>query len=567
MLSSIPIRKKILLPGLAGAFLLILSLTVFWSVRYSDSLDAARKSELHLLEKFIATPLSNALWNFDTTLTESTLDSLNEFSAYNFAVVFSEGQEFSRVSRDGSWQPEWDELVESVHSDETIRNSSLGVYEAHEVFLTQGDEVIGSIVIGTSNEHITQAIQSANLVAAAIGGVAMVLFSALFLAITSTVARPIGTVVDKISELQAGNYQIDLPEAKRKDEIGSLGRALEKFRESLVTTEKMRAENERRADEQTKMVEALSTGLSALSKNDLTFTLEAEFPPKYEQLRQDFNAAVETLQATVTVCIERCGDILAEVEAVMSAATDVAKRAETQAATVIQINSFVATVSKALKETAGLTKLSQVLVQDSADECRKGNGVATQAIGSMAVIESSAKEIGSITQIIEDIAYQTNLLALNAGVEAARAGEAGRGFAVVAHEVRGLAQRSKDAVGDIQGMVTASSAAVDEGSRLVTGAGAALETMVEAFDQLTKNIESITEMSHEQASSISDVSGSLNELDNASQRSAATFEEINASIGSLTSSTRSLLSSLQKLRVHNGISAQRPNEDVEFRVA
>ncbi|STJ53004.1 bifunctional signal transducer for aerotaxis sensory component/methyl accepting chemotaxis component [Escherichia coli] len=38
------------------------------------------------------------------------------------------------------------------------------------------------------------------------------------------------------------------------------------------------------------------------------------------------------------------------------------------------------------------------------------------------------QRIGTITSLINDIAFQTNILALNAAVEAARAGEQGKGL-------------------------------------------------------------------------------------------------------------------------------------------
>ncbi|RZI37996.1 HAMP domain-containing protein, partial [Herbaspirillum sp. HC18] len=63
------------------------------------------------------------------------------------------------------------------------------------------------------------------------------------------VSRSIRGVGDAMQALADGDLSIDLPEAKRADEVGQMARATMYFRDRMVESEKLRGEQERlRAD-------------------------------------------------------------------------------------------------------------------------------------------------------------------------------------------------------------------------------------------------------------------------------------------------------------------------------
>ncbi|TSE30062.1 methyl-accepting chemotaxis protein [Tepidimonas charontis] len=154
----------------------------------------------------------------------------------------------------------------------------------------------------------------------------------------------------------------------------------------------------------------------------------------------------------------------------------------------------------------------------------EGGAVVARAVESMQRIRQAADQIGSITSVIDGIAFQTNLLALNAAVEAARAGEAGRGFAVVAGEVRQLAQRSAEAARQISGLIQQSLTLIQEGSGAVQSAGQTMQGMVESAREARQALEEIAVGAREQSAGVEQVTQAVQDIDRSTQASQRMVE-------------------------------------------
>lgn len=380
-----------------------------------------------------------------------------------------------------------------------------------------------------------------------LGLIGIVVLGVLFPIHSSAIRRGVQGVRDSLVRIRNDDLDTPVTGGERRDEFGEMAQAAESLRQSALDKRRLtetarqdrdRGEAERYAretqagDEETQIrfaVETLAAGLAKLAEGDLTVSLSQPFRPDLEQVREDFNRAVEKLQSVISEIKGNTGSIAANSTQMRSAADDLARRTEQQAASLEETSAALEQITATVRASTSRAEEATKMVDGTKASAEQSGKVVTDAMTAMERIEAVSNEIGKIINVVDEIAFQTNLLALNAGVEAARAGDAGKGFAVVAQEVRALAGRAAGAAKDIKALVARSSTEVRSGVQLVTATGEVLGTIATDVSRINEIVRAIATSANEQAVGIQEINSAISQMDHMTQQNAAMVEQTNAS--------------------------------------
>ena len=412
--------------------------------------------------------------------------------------------------------------------------------QAQRVLIAQGAPAQDNGLADTADTLVHVAIGTTLLTIVA--GAAALGWAGLFVA--RNVVAPIEHLTGTLRDMARGRYDLDTDGDENGDEIAQMYAAAAVFRDTALAKQ---AADKAQQD----VVGALSQGLDRLAAQDLEVRIEQTFPSDYETLRVNFNKAVEALAKAIGTVRVGAVSVMSSFEDIRGASDDLAQRTTQQAATLEETAAAMSQVTDGVQETATRAAEVQRSIIETHQQATEGGDVVSRAIEAMAAIEASAAQIGTITGVIDGIAFQTNILALNAGVEAARAGEAGKGFAVVATEVRALAQRSADAARDIKQLIAASAEQVSGGVELVRETGDLLGAIMGRVGEISEVIADIASSAEFQAQTIHQVNNAVSDMDRTTQQNAAMVEETTKATRDLASEAGQLSEMVKTFRTRD----------------
>lgn len=196
-----------------------------------------------------------------------------------------------------------------------------------------------------------------------------------------------------------------------------------------------------------------------------------------------------------------------------------------------QIAESAQRVAQVANDTAGAARNGDQTVLSTHESITGLKRQVDVIVTHMIELGKKSQQIGSVLEIINELAEQTNILAINATIEAAGAGELGRRFAVVADEIRKLADRVGGSTKDIRGLV-------DDVRAAVNATVMATETGSKAADAGTKQFEATASWFKQIASLVVTTSEVAREIELSTKQQSSAVEQVNLAVASVSQAAR-----------------------------
>ncbi|HWA19629.1 MAG TPA: methyl-accepting chemotaxis protein [Devosia sp.] len=229
-------------------------------------------------------------------------------------------------------------------------------------------------------------------------------------------------------------------------------------------------------------------------------------------------------------------------------------------ATSRQIAESAQRVSQIAEQTTSAAQSGDGTVSRATDSISGIRHQVDQVVAHMLELGRKSQEIGSVLDIVSELAEQTNILSINATIEAAGAGESGKRFSVVADEIRKLADRVassakeiRSLIDDVRSSVNTTVMATETGSKAVDAGSRQFTDVANLFSDIARLITTTTEAAREielstkqQATAVEQVNIAIANVAQATKETEASAGQTIQTASELASTSRDLLRLVQK---------------------
>jgi methyl-accepting chemotaxis protein len=313
---------------------------------------------------------------------------------------------------------------------------------------------------------------------------------------------PLKALNDSVTRIAKDDLNVQLPDAKRKDEIGELSRSVEVLRNNAI--------DRRRLEEQAREEQSLRS-----ERQRAIESMIDGFRSSSNELLNDVTQNMDTMQQTANGLFGMAENTATKATSSVHASEEASQNVQTVASAAEELASSIEEIKRQVDETANVVNQATEATRHTNDK--------------VSGLSNSAQKIGDVVSLIQDIAEQTNLLALNATIEAARAGEHGKGFAVVAAEVKELANQTSKATEEISSQITEIQGATNEAVHAIAG----IATTMEQVNEYTNSISVAVD---EQGAATFEISQNVTQAADGTQAVAGNMSGLQESVTQTTHS-------------------------------
>ncbi len=227
-----------------------------------------------------------------------------------------------------------------------------------------------------------------------------------------------------------------------------------------------------------------------------------------------------------------------------------------------QIAENASAVARVAEETLGAARAGRGAIGEFAVAMQQIRNDGVAVVESIAKLSKRVERIGTVVDVIDEIADRSDLLALNAALEGSRAGEAGKGFSIVAAEMRRLAENVMESTKEIKtliqeireathaaaGAADASRRATEEGERLGSVAAQAVEGILAGVQETSDAARVINLATQQQRTATEQVVTSMAEIEDVTRQTTQASKQATGAASELTQLAGRLAELIKRFR-------------------